>query len=247
MVFEADFAYSSTTRDYDKPRANNRYVLEPENFQAKLVVQSNKNKNFSYRVQWNKFNYFKEDFNERKSQNRIYISTLYRFSDRFSLELKSNHIDFKDDIGYLDTLNENIYFGRRNIKSVENNIDFSYFFDSKKWVNLKLRNYWSRAKYDNSLFLLSENGKRTQVDYSLLDFNPNTNFNIWNLDISFEWWFAPGSNMILLYRNQLFNSDNSVGLDYLQSLNNLFDFNAQHQLSLRINYLINLNRKKNKL
>ncbi len=247
MVFEADFAYSSITRDYDKPRANNRYVLEPENFQAKLVVQSNKNKNFSYRVQWNKFNYFKEDFNERKSQNRIYISTLYRFSDRFSLELKSNHIDFKDDIGYLDTINENIYFGRRNIKSVENNIDFSYFFDSKKWVNLKLRNYWSRAKYDNSLFLLDLNGKRTQVDYSLLEFNPNTNFNIWNVDISFEWWFAPGSNMILLYRNQLFNNDNLVGLDYLQSLNNLFDFNAQHQLSLRINYLINLNRKKNKL
>ena len=247
MVFEADFAYSSATRDYDKPRANNRYVLEPENFQAKLVVQSNKNKNFSYRVQWNKFNYFKEDFNERKSQNRIYISTLYRFSDRFSLELKSNHIDFKDDIRYLDTFNENINFGRRNIKSVENNIDFSYFFDSKKWVNLKLRNYWSRAKYDNSLFLLDLNGKRTQVDYSLLEFNPNTNFNIWNVDISFEWWFAPGSNKILLYRNQLFNNDNSVGLDYLQSLNNLFDFNAQHQLSLRINYLINLNRKKNKL
>ena len=97
------------------------------------------------------------------------------------------------------------------------------------------------------MFLLNENGKRTQVDYSLLEFNTNTNFNIWNVDISFEWWFAPGSNMILLYRNQLFNNDNSVGLDYLQSLNNLFDFNAQHQLSLRINYLINLNRKKNKL
>ena len=97
------------------------------------------------------------------------------------------------------------------------------------------------------MFLLDLNGKRTQVDYSLLEFNPNTNFNIWNVDISFEWWFAPGSNMILLYRNQLFNNDNSVGLDYLQSLNNLFDFNAQHQLSLRINYLINLNRKKNKL
>ena len=245
MVFEADFAYSSTTRDYDKPRTNNRYIEEPENFQVKLVVQSNKNKNFSYRVQWNKFDYFKEDFNERKSQNRIYISTLYRFSNRFSLELKSNHIDFKGDIGYLETINEDIYFGRRNIKSLENNIDFSYFFDSKKWVNLKLRNYWSRAKYDNSLFLLNVNGKRTQVDYSLLEFNPNTNFNIWNLDISFEWWFAPGSNMILLYRNQLFNNDNSVGLDYLQSLNNLFDFNAQHQLSLRINYLIDFNRKTN--
>ena len=242
MVFEADFAYTSKTRDYDKPRTINRYIEEPENFQAKLVMQSNKNKDFSYRIQWNNFAYFKEDFEEQKSQNRLNLSTLYRFSEQFSLALKSNHLNFKDDVGYLKTINQDIYFGRRDIRSVENNINLSYFFDSKKWINLRLRNYWSRAKYDHTLFQLKENGKRTETDYSLLDFDPNTNFNIWNLDINFEWWFAPGSNMVLLYRNQLFSRDTATELDYFGSLDNLFDQTTQHQFSLRINYLIDFNR-----
>jgi len=242
MVFEADFAYASKTRDYDKPRTINRYIEEPENFQAKLVMQSNINKDFSYRIQWNNFAYFKEDSEEQKSQKRLNLSTLYRFSEQFSLVVKSSHLDFKDDVGYLESINQDIYFGRRDIRSVENNIDLNYFFDSKKWINLKLRNYWSRAKYDHTLFRLNENGKRTETDFSLLDFDPDTNFNIWNLDINFEWWFAPGSNLVLLYRNQLFKSDNATKLDYLGSLNNLFDHTAQHQFSLRINYLIDFNR-----
>ena len=242
MVFEADFAYASKTRDYNKPRTINRYIEEPENFQAKLVMQSNKNKDFSYRIQWNNFAYFKEDFEEQKSQNRLNLSTLYRFSEQFSLALKSNHLNFKDDVGYLKTLNQDIYFGRRDIRSVENNINLSYFFDSKKWINLRLRNYWSRARYDDTLFRLNENGKRTETDFSLIDFDPDTNFNIWNLDINFEWWFAPGSNLVLLYRNQLFNRDTATELDYSESLDNLFDQSTQHQFSLRINYLIDFNR-----
>jgi hypothetical protein len=242
MVFEADFAYNSITKNFDEPRVYNRFIFEPENFQVKLGVQSNKNKDFSYKIQWNNFSYFDEDYDENWSQNRLNISTLYRFSEQFSLTLKSNHRSFKDDVGYLKTINQDIYFGRRDIRSVENNINLSYFFDSKKWINLRLRNYWSRAKYDHTLFRLKEDGKRTETDFSILDFDPDTNFNIWNLDINFEWWFAPGSNLVLLYRNQLFNRDTATELDYLKSLGNLFDQTTQHQFSLRINYLIDFNQ-----
>jgi hypothetical protein len=246
MVFEADFAYNSITKNFDEPRVYNRFVLEPENFQLKLGVQSNKNKDFSYRIQWNNYAYFNEDYDENWSRNRINVSTLYRFSEQFSLSLKSNHLKVTDDVGFLQSINNDIYFGRRDIRTVENNIDFNYFFDSKKWINLKLRNYWSRAKYDHILFSLNENGERTPSDFSLLDFDPDTNFNIWNLDINFEWWFAPGSNLVLLYRNQLFSRDNTTELDYFGSLDNLFDQTTQHQFSLRINYLIDFNRIRKK-
>ena len=246
MVFEADFAYNSIAKNFDEPRVYNRFVLEPENFQLKLGVQSNKNKDFSYRIQWNNYAYFNEDYDENWSRNRINVSTLYRFSEQFSLSLKSNHLKVTDDVGFLQSINDDIYFGRRDIRTVENNIDFNYFFDSKKWINLKLRNYWSRAKYDHILFSLNENGERTPSDFSLLDFDPDTNFNIWNLDINFEWWFAPGSNLVLLYRNQLFSRDNTTELDYFGSLDNLFDQTTQHQFSLRINYLIDFNRIRKK-
>ena len=58
----------------------------------------------------------------------------------------------------------------------------------------------STANYDEKLFNLLENGMREITDYSLLDYNPNTNFNLWNLDLKFEWWFSPGSTIVLNYK-----------------------------------------------
>ena len=35
--------------------------------------------------------------------------------------------------------------------------------------------------------------------------NKDGTFNSWNLDLRYSWWFAPGSQMNLLYRNQAQN------------------------------------------
>ena len=113
-------------------------------------------------------------------------------------------------------------------------------------LSLRFRNFWSVANYKEKLFELLNNGTREEVDYSIINKNPNTNFNIWNLDLNFEWWFAPGSNMVLLYRNQIFNRDNQSGISYYSSLKNLFDTLTEHQLSLRLNYLIDYNSLKKK-
>ncbi|GIR50486.1 MAG: hypothetical protein CM15mP59_2280 [Flavobacteriaceae bacterium] len=86
MVFEADFAYASKTRDYNKPRTINRYIEEPENFQAKLVMQSSKNKDFSYRIQWNNFAYFKKKIlkNRNLKTDLIYLHFIV-FQSNFHL------------------------------------------------------------------------------------------------------------------------------------------------------------------
>ena len=115
-----------------------------------------------------------------------------------------------------------------------------------KDINLNFRNFWSVADYDEVLFKLKDDGYREITDYTLLESNPNTNFNIWNLDVKFQWWFNPGSNLIFLYRNQIFNRDNQSGLDYYKSLKNLFEIPVEHQISLRINYLIDANLFKKK-
>ena len=144
------------------------------------------------------------------------------------------------------TLGENIYFGIRDQKTIENSIDIDYRIDNKKSINLNFRNFWSVADYDEVLFKLKDDGYREITDYALLESNPNTNFNIWNLDVKFQWWFNPGSNLIFLYRNQMFNRDNQSGLDYYKSLKSLFETPMEHQISLRINYLLDANRFKKK-
>ena len=75
----------------------------------------------------------------------------------------------------------------------------NYNIDNYKSLSLRLRNFWSSATYDELLFNLMDNGKREIVDYSILTTNPNTNFNLWNLDLKFDWWFSPGSTISVSY------------------------------------------------
>ncbi|HSP83156.1 MAG TPA: DUF5916 domain-containing protein, partial [Gillisia sp.] len=71
------------------------------------------------------------------------------------------------------------------------------------------------------------------------------NFNIWNLDLSYSWQFAPGSEAILLYRNSIFNLDNESDLGYLQSLESLLQEPLRQNISLRIVYYIDYNNVRN--
>ena len=222
------------------------YVIKPSRFEVGAGIRTNKNKAFSFNLNFSNNSFFNQDFDEAKARQTLNFRALYRFSKRFSLKLGSFHNQTIDDIGFLKSDADEIYFGRRDIKSVENTISMLCFIDSKKWINFRLRNFWSNADYDQVLFSLLDNGRRAVADYAILEDDPNTNFNIWNLDVNFEWWFAPGSNMVLQYRNQLFDLNNASALDYYASLNNLFKTPIEHQLSLRINYLIDYNRMRKK-
>ena len=135
-----------------------------------------------------------------------------------------------------------IHFGKRLVKSIENSIDLTYNIDNYKYLALKFRNFWSVAKYDQVLYKLLDNGMREIADYSLLRNDPNTNFNLWNVDLTFDWWFSPGSTITLQYKNQIFNRDDQSTLNYYKSLKNLFEVPIEHQLSLRVNYLIDFNK-----
>ena len=123
-------------------------------------------------------------------------------------------------------------------------LNFEYNIDSRKYLSFRLRNFWSTAYYKDVIFDLLENGKRKIVDDDILSFDPNTNFNLWNLEFNYEWWFSPGSTITIQYKNQRFNRDNKSNLDYYKSLKNLFELPLQHQFSLRINYLIDYNKLK---
>jgi hypothetical protein len=138
--------------------------------------------------------------------------------------------------------------GKRDIINLENTIETSYNFNSKKAINLSFRNFWSRAKYGKNAFSkLNNNGSLTTTDYNIEDKNPNRNFNIWNLDLTFNWRFAPGSEAILLYRQQIFNEDGFSEADFNESYDTLFDQPLKQLISLRIVYFLDYNQISKKL
>jgi hypothetical protein len=100
--------------------------------------------------------------------------------------------------------------------------------------------------YDYQLFKLVENGHlSSEENYTLDDVDdPNVNFNTWNLDLRYQWQFAPGSQLVALYRNELFNSDTASSDSYFDSLNTLFKQPAKHSFSLKLIYYLDYNNVK---
>ena len=221
-------------------------MLEPSNYGAKLGFDTNFQNTFSYGIDYETTNFNNKQLNEKKYETTLRLRARYRVTDKLSFKSTSEIESTNDEIGYLQKSNNNIYFGIRDVKSIENSIQVNYNIDNYKSLSLRLRNFWSSATYDELLFNLMDNGKREVVDYSILTTNPNTNFNLWNLDLKFDWWFSPGSTISLNYKNQIFNRDNESGLNYYKSLKNLFELSIEHQLSLRINYLIDYDKIRRK-
>jgi len=242
--FELDFDYTGKTKDFYETRSEDRYFIEPENYGVKFGFNTNGNNTFSYGLEFETSESVNKQFDENKYSNRFSLKTKYRISNKITFSTESQSETINDDVGFLQKKQGDIHFGKRLVESIENSVDLTYNIDNYKYLSLKFRNFWSTANYDEVLFNLLEDGKREIIDYSLLESDPNTNFNLWNLDLKFDWWFSPGSTITLQYKNQIFNRDNQSGLDYYKSLKDLFGMPIEHQLSLRVNYLIDFNKLK---
>jgi hypothetical protein len=241
FAFGSNIGFNTENDDYFEPRVEGRFVTYSSSLGGRIWCSSDYRKRFAYDLGFGHRTWFGDpqvayfaDFSPR-----------YRFSDKFLVVL-STDINFNEDqFGYISNTEAEIFFGQRDITRVTNSIQGSYNFDPFKAIDLRFRNSWSTADYsDDVFFILNEDGSRSRVNYDTTDNDPNRNFNIWNLDLSFRWRFAPGSEATFLYRNQIFNLDNMATLGYTESLSNLFDKAQQNSFSLRITYFIDYNNVK---
>jgi len=235
-------------RDYFEPRdqENDRFYTFNNFVSGRTYIYTNSNKalstsaNISYATLLDSERNFKE--------YRVRFGPNFRFNDKFTLEYDINYERKIGSRGYVTKLdNDEIIFTERDQKTVENSISGSYNFDALNSLKLSFRNYWSIATNKEELYTLMQDGsqsKETGHTITNLDLDPNRNFNIWNLDLSYEWQFAPGSQLIALYRNQLFNSTSASRDTFGESLKDLFDQDIQHTFSVKMIYYLDYNSIK---
>ena len=123
-------------------------------------------------------------------------------------------------------IDEEIIFGQRKQQTIENSISGTYNFNSFHALNLTFRNYWSTVTYNQDLFTLLEDGSVTTSNGHNLNnigFDPNANFNTWNIDLKYSLEFALVCHLSALYRNSLFNSDSFSCVSYFFILVTLFN------------------------
>jgi len=162
----------------------------------------------------------------------------------FNFFRQNNNKGFVDSIDDdTDPLTPNaIIFANRNVITYSNTLSGKYSINSTMTFNLSVRHYWSFAENKNFL-KLGDNGILS--DFANYTTNKNSHFTSWNVDLSYSWWFAPGSQISVLYRNNAANSLQTINSDFGSNITNLLNNEAlNHTFSVSMRYFIDYNRVK---
>ncbi len=225
--------------DFYEPRVYGRYVFIPKSIIGYAGFYSNDNRAFHYDIEAQA-----EKFDEENRNTFIINGGLkYRFSDRFSLSYNFQYTHKINDRGWVGFDNNDIVFAERNREISVHYCTGKYSINNKMNFNLIAR-YYSAYSENHEFLTLQEDGiLNPNTTYNK---NNNRNLNSWNFDFSYSWWFAPGSELSVLYRNYALENSNVVEKNTLTNLENVFKTNLTSILSLSLRYYIDYNSLKRK-
>lgn len=99
-------------------------------------------------------------------------------------------------------------------------------------LSVWMRHYWFKGKYDK-FYNLNANGKLTRnLAY---DKDHDFNFNTFNIDLLFNWEFAPGSNLSVVYKNAIMHEETYLVTNFFDNFGNML--NAPQLNSITIKFL----------
>ena len=227
-----------TGKDFNEPRNDVDFIVTTSRIGFSTFVSSDFRKKFAYNASIS----YNRHYGEKDNGYSFGFTPIYRASDRFFLNYSFNYDITFDERGYITTLdNGDIIFGFRNIKSVLNSLSGKYSFSDLASLTIAFRYNWTPVAYKNNYTKLNDKGLLIPSTYTG---NNDVNFNSWNLDLRYVWQFARGSELSVLYRNAIFNSDDQSNLSFSDNLNNLFKQPLQQNLSIRLIYYLDYNKLK---
>ncbi|OJX52038.1 MAG: hydrolase [Flavobacterium sp. 38-13] len=227
------------TYDFYEARVNERFVNLPKNVYSSFYFSSNYNRKFAL-----DFNpYFTVTSEKNRVSYGLKIAPRYRFSDKLLMNYMIEAYNQNSDRGWVAFDGDAIIFAERDRRTLTNELGLKYSMNPKMTLNLAARHYWSYAE-NNQYLTLQNDGSLTSN--STFTVNKNSNFSTWNFDLSYSWWFAPGSQISVLYRNNATDSRTEIDRRLGNNFKNLFNNNLNNILSISVRYFIDYNSIKNK-
>ncbi len=232
-------------RDYFEPRLGDfsRHLPIPSNYNFGAFLSSNYANPFALDIRGNV-----TQFNESgRWEYYLELEPRFRFSDRFSLFAGTSYNQLYGDQGWVGAesgsgINDPL-IGTRDWLIINNEISTKYTFTNRINLNLRLRHNWSQVLYSR-FEILNNKSELKDVDYPGNNGRPDLhdiNFNTLNIDATFTWRFAPGSDLIIAWNGQLIQLDDRTMTNYFQQINTILNSEQQTTLSLRVLYFIDYN------
>ena len=224
--------------DFYEARTDNKFVTIPRNLFSSLTLSTNYNRKFALDL-----NPYVKVFDEKdRILYGVTISPRYRFSDRLLMTYSVDMYRQNSDKGFATyDQNEEAVLANRDRRTVSNELSSKYAINPRMTLNLAARYYWSIS--ENRAYLTLKDDGTLVADSSYVG-DTNLNYNTINFDLTYSWWFAPGSELSVLYRNNGTNLTNLINRNIAPNFTNLIDSNLNTIFSIRIRYFIDYNALK---
>lgn len=217
--------------DYYDPREQGRYYIRPGYANTSWGFSTDYRKplaldgNIWLGMDW-----------ENYAGASLRLQPSFRVNDRlkFIYSLATSMTD--NNLGWVEKDESGtIIYGNRDLRSYENTLSGRYMLQNNLSLGFWMRHYWYYGIYDK-YYSLQENGRLTDKgDYSK---NNDFNFNTFNIDLVFNWEFAPGSQLSLAWKNSILHEDENIIYNYLDNLQQTIQADQLNQLSLRLLYYL---------
>ena len=242
-------SWKPETHDYFEPRVDDNWdwkYREPSRILYNVWGGTDNSKDFSVRMGL----MYVEASKHNKSNYRIELLPTVRFSDRFSLEYNVTYDKDINSVGYVDddVFNDgNIppIFGKRDIKTFTNTLESSFKFSNRMLMNFRLRHYWRTLDY-KELYNLQPSGYMSDnLGYSQYEVDKaNLNYNAFTLYFQYLWHFAPGSELSVVWKNNIYNSSEEIPRGYFNNLDQTLSSSQINSISLKLIYYLDYQQIK---
>ena len=247
-----DLNVDPVTHDFFEPRTpvlGSTYVRVPENTRLSLFFNSDSRKPLAY--SWNAgFERYGRDerlTRDRRAGYSVGFYPRYRVNThltfRYSLDwsLRQNQIGYVNggldaseplDVPFLGQ----IVLGRRNVATVANVTSVAYTFTNRMSFTLRLRHYTSNVRYAD----FSTLGRDGDEQFAAYRRNRDNTYNAFNIDAVYSWWFAPGSQISVVWKNagSTYLQANEATPQFFDNFNNTINTPHNNSLSVKVLYYL---------
>lgn len=237
---ELNLFYAASGNDFYEARNGQAYKT-PAQFKYSVFINPNRAKayNFGGNVQITRIDLF-------KGQNyNFYFFQNLRMNDKLAFGLDLNYAPSYNVVNWVTAQGPQAIFSRYNRNTVENSMDAKYSFSNRMGINLRVRHYWSDRR-NKEFFVLNNNGRLDAYTGPALQ-NVDRNYNVFNIDLIYQWVFAPGSELSVTYKDAAESSERFYTKRYGRNFDNILSGPQNNSLSVKVLYYIdylNLVKKK---
>ena len=244
-----------TKNDFYEPRVfplGEYYVRVPSSVNVGGFMSTDYRKKLAWDVNGGIRTYAEDDRlpRPRRMGYGLAVSPRYRVNNKLNFRYNIEW-DYKlNQIGYVnggmdegEPLDQEfvgqVILGRRNVVTVSNVLSMAYTFSNRMSFTFRTRHYTSNVLYQD-FARLTPGGNEELVDYRR---NRDNTYNAFNIDAVYSWWFAPGSQISVVWKNANnpdydYRSGNEATPLYFNNLSNTINTPHNNSVSIKVLYYL---------